>query len=89
MGRRIIITRKPPTTYSFTLVFAGEFEELTDELSDALFESGCDDSHVTLRDNVLRIAFDRQAPSFRIALLSAIAAVERTGFGLELSRVEP
>lgn len=81
--------RKPLTTYSFTLVFAGEVEELTGELTDALFEAGCDDSHVSLRDGVLRIAFDREAPSFRVALLSAIADVERSGFGLELGRVEP
>lgn len=82
-------TRKPLTTHSFTLVFSGEFEELSRELLDALFEAGCDDSHVSLREGVLRIAFDREAPSFRVALLSAINDVERSGFGLELRRVEP
>ena len=81
--------RKPLTTYSFTLVFAGEFEELSDELLDALWEAGCDDSHVSISECVLRIAFDREAPSFRIALLSAIADIERSGLGLELARVEP
>ena len=83
------IVRTPLATHSFTLLFAGEFETLRPELMDALFEAGCDDSHVSLRDGVLRIAFDRDAPSFRVALLSAIADVERLGFGLELARVEP
>ncbi len=73
-------TRKPLTTHSFTLVFADKFEELPRELLDALFEAGCDDSHVSLRDGALRIAFDREAPSFRVALLSAIADVDRSGF---------
>src|SRR4051794_3176526 len=44
--------RKPLTTYSFTLVFADQFEELPGELLDALFEAGCDDSHVSLREGV-------------------------------------
>ena len=30
------------------------------------------------------IAFSREAPSFRVALLSAIADVERAGVGIEL-----
>jgi len=85
----VTTVRKPLATYSFTLVFAGQFEALDTDLLDALFEAGCDDSHVSLSQDVLRIAFDREAPSFRIALLSAIADVERTGFGLELARVEP
>jgi hypothetical protein len=85
----ITTVREPKTTYRFILVFAGEYDSLSSELLDALFEAGCDDSHVSLSENVLRIAFDRDAPSFRIALLSAIADVERAGVGLELARVEP
>jgi hypothetical protein len=82
-------TRLPLVTHSFTLVFAGEFASIPTEFLDALFDAGSDDSHVSIREGVLRIAFDREAPSFRIALLSAIADVERAGFGLELARVEP
>jgi hypothetical protein len=82
-------THKPGLkTFDFTLVFAGEFEELSDELVDAIFEAGCDDSHVWLSDCVLRIGFSREAPSYRIALISAIADIERAGLGLELAAVE-
>jgi hypothetical protein len=80
---------EPRTTYSFTLVFDGEFEELSDELLDAVWEAGCDDSSVWLSECVLRITFDREAPSFRVALVSALADIRRTGLGLELARVEP
>lgn len=79
----------PVPLYRFTIVLANECGELPREMLDALFEAGCDDSLVSLRDGALRIAFDREAPSFRIALLSAIADVKRSGFGLELGSVEP
>jgi hypothetical protein len=81
-------TRKALKTYHFTLVFAGEFDELTDELEDAVWEAGCDDSHISLRECVLRIGFDREAPSYWAALLSAVADIERTGLGLELAAIE-
>jgi hypothetical protein len=81
-------SKRPLATYSFTLVFAGEFEDLTDEMLDAIWEAGCEDSHVSLSQCTLRIAFDREAPSFLIALLSAITDIERTGLGLEVARVE-
>jgi hypothetical protein len=74
--------------YPFTLVFAGECGDLPDEFLDAIYEAGCDDSHVSISDRVLRIAFDRVAPSYRVALTSAIADIERAGVGLELIRVE-
>lgn len=75
-------------TYSFTLVFAGEFDDLPDEFVDAVYEAGCDDSHISVSNGILRIAFDRAAPSYRVALTSAIADIERAGVGLELIRVE-
>ncbi|MEO6807718.1 MAG: hypothetical protein ABI353_01215 [Isosphaeraceae bacterium] len=83
------LTRVPLATFSFSLVFDGIIEDLTEELLNTLFEAGCDDAHVGVREGVLRITFDRESPSFRIALISAIADVERAGVGLELVRVEP
>jgi hypothetical protein len=77
--------RKP---YGFTLVFADPIDDLSQEFADAIFESGCGDSHISLREGRLRIYFDREAPSFCAALTSALAEIERTGFGLELTRVE-
>ncbi|HWE36096.1 MAG TPA: hypothetical protein VG406_05935 [Isosphaeraceae bacterium] len=81
-------TRTACATYSFTLVFAGEYHDLSEEVVDAIFEVGCDDSHISICEGVLRIDFDREAPSYRIALTSAIADIERAGVGLELIRVE-
>ena len=75
------------SAHHFSLYFAGEHHELSRELLDAIHEAGCDDSHVGTCDGVLRIAFDREAPSFREALTSAIADVEKADLGLILSRV--
>ena len=82
------LTKGDLKTYSFTLVFAGEFDDLSDQVVDAIREAGCEDSHILLREGVLRISFDRQAPSYRVALYSAIADLEKTGLDLELERVE-
>jgi hypothetical protein len=82
------LTKKALKTYGFTLVFAGEFDELPDEVVDAVWEAGCDDSTISLCDQVPRIAFDREAPSYWLALLLAIADIERTGLGLELAAIE-
>jgi hypothetical protein len=81
-------TRKPQETYPFTLILSG-VSELTDELQDALFESGCDDALLGTRDGVVYLDFDREASSFREAVLSAIADVERAGVGARVVRVEP
>lgn len=80
--------KQPLATYSLTLVLGGEFDELSDGLLNAIWEAGCEDSHVSLREGTLRVSFDREAPSFLVALLSAITDIERTGLGLEVVRVE-
>lgn len=82
------LVRKSLRTYRFTLVFAGEFDELTDEFADAVWEAGCEDSHIALSHHELRITFDRAAPTYWAAVLSAVAAIERTGLGLELAAIE-
>ncbi len=82
-------TKRTLVTHQFTLVFAGRLDDLTSVVLDALYEAGCDDALVGLREGVPVIDFARQAPSFRVALQSAIADVERAGVGLELIRVEP
>ena len=78
--------REARPTHTFTLVLAG-VRELTDALEDTLFEAGCDDALLGTRDGVVYLDFDREAPSFREALLSAIAEVETAGF--KVARVEP
>ena len=81
--------RPPQPTHDFTLVYPGSLEDLTDDGVDALYEAGCDDALVGSSEGFIRIHFDRESPSFRIALISAILDVERSGLNLELIRVEP
>jgi len=79
---------KPQPTFAFRLVFSGA-SEITTEIENGLFEVGCDDATIHSSGGVVSVSFDREAPSFRIALLCAILDVERAGVGLELARVEP
>lgn len=64
-------------THHFTLIVDGA--DLQDEaVVDRLFESGCDDGLVGCVDGTQFIDFDREAASLDDAVLSAVAAVERT-----------
>lgn len=82
--------RKRPAqpVLQFTFRYAGAFEDVSEDLLDALCEAGCEDCVVGVTEGVLRITFSREAPNFRIALLSALADVELTGLDLVLAAVE-
>jgi hypothetical protein len=67
-------------TCEFTLILSG-LSEVTDEMTDALLEAGCDDALVGTRDGVVFLDFSREADSLRVAILSAIADVEKAGIG--------
>ena len=69
--------------YGFTLILSKP--DVTDEETDALYESGCDDSSVLIRDGAALIQFDRDAPTLEQAIMSAIQDVE--GAGLQVARV--
>ena len=56
-------------TYEFALILAGA-PELTDDLCDALFAAGCDDSSPSQSCGVTRIIFDREADSLETAIRS-------------------
>ena len=75
-------------TYDFTLILAG-VPELTDEVTDALFEAGCDDATVGQREGAVFLDFTREAKSRTEAIQSAIAAVEGAGIGARVVRVGP
>ena len=75
------------STYQFSLVLAG-FSELSDEIEEALFQAGCDDALLGIREGTPFLDFDREAPSALEAVLSAIEAAERVQ-GVEVSRVGP
>lgn len=75
-------------THSFTLLLEGP-NPIAPENLDRLFEAGCDDATFGERDGVYFADFDRTAPSFAEALVSAITQVEKAVPGLRAVRVEP
>ena len=71
--------------HHFTLIVDGP--DLQDDAHiDRLFEAGCDDGTVGRADGIQYIDFDRDAPSFDEAVLSAVTDVERVA-GAEVVRV--
>ena len=58
------------------------------DLEDALFESGCDDATLTVRNRVAYLEFDRQAPSLDAAIRSAIRDVKRANPRLSIVAAE-
>ncbi len=75
-------------THEFTLVYTG-VEDFTDEFINAMYEAGCDDALIGMRDGFFFADFSRNSPTFREALISAIEDIERSGQPLQLIRVEP
>lgn len=57
------------------------------EMSDAIFEAGCDDSTPGVSCGVVFVDFDREAKTLREAIESAVADVEKSGY--HVARVEP
>ncbi|NLY01272.1 MAG: hypothetical protein GXY83_34715 [Rhodopirellula sp.] len=53
--------------------------ELTDELAEAIYGSGCDDGSLFCSCGVVQIGFDREAESLEDAIRSAIADVQKAG----------
>lgn len=64
--------------YDFVLIVGG-IHELTDEIANTLFESGCSDATVSMNYGNLYIEFSRKSPSFIDAVLSAIGDVRKAG----------
>jgi hypothetical protein len=77
-----------PKTYPFTLFLKGA-DVLSDQSLEALFEAGCDDATLGVRDGAQYAAFDREAESFGEALSSAIDDVATALPGVSIVRVEP
>ncbi len=64
------------------LVLKG-LDDISEELADALFEAGCDDSTPGVFFGVPHIDFDREADSLEAAIRSAIADVQKAGCVVE------
>ncbi len=74
-------------THEFRLVLGG-VADLSDDVLNALFEAGCDDATPCLRVGRVYLSFDREAPSFRAAVLSAISDVHRAGIGATVTAID-
>jgi hypothetical protein len=73
--------------HEFTLILAGI--DLSDEVLDRLYEAGCDDALLGVRDGVVFADFARQADSLLHAVLSAAGDVKRADVGATVVHVEP
>ena len=73
--------------YNFVLVLAG-VSNLSQKAEDALFEAGCDDSTICVRDGRVFLTFARMAPSLKDAVLSAIRDVRKANIGAWVERVD-
>ena len=73
--------------YEFTLVLKGA-PELTEEIADRLFESGCDDGSPGTCDGVFSIDFHRTASTLEEAINSAIGNVKSAGYEVERVEIE-
>ncbi|OHB65875.1 MAG: hypothetical protein A2V70_13530 [Planctomycetes bacterium RBG_13_63_9] len=71
--------------YEFTLILKGRLE-MSEEITDALFEAGCDDGTPGTCEGVFSIDFHREANALEEAIRSAIADVNSAGY--EVQRVE-
>jgi hypothetical protein len=72
--------------YDFQLVL-GAVTVMTEEIADALYAAGCDDSTPFSSRGVAAVGFTREAPNLEEAVRSAIADVNKAG--LTVARVEP
>ena len=75
------------TTWEFTVMLAG-VNEITPELADALYESGCDDGTAGSSCGIATVSFARDAPSLEEAIRSAIADIQRAGVRIECVQIE-
>ena len=74
--------------YDFTLVLAPG-TELTDELVEALYESGCDDGSPGSRAGVVWVTLHREDESLEKAIRSGIADVQKAGCHVARVEIEP
>ena len=70
-------------TYGFTLILAGVWDDLTDDMMGKFLGAGCDDGTPGLCEHRLSVIFSREADSAEEAILSAIRDVRAAGFDVE------
>jgi hypothetical protein len=73
--------------YEFALLLGG-IPELTTDVEDALFKAGCDDATLSIQYGAARLEFTRSAASMKVAILSAIGDVYRSGLNVSVLLVD-
>lgn len=74
-------------SYNFTLILEGDVT--SDDVLDRLFDAGLDDATFAESDGTPIAEFDREAPSFEEAVVSAIEDIEGAAPELRVVRVAP
>ena len=81
------IAETAKSVHHFELVYRAPFEAY-DDIEGAIAAAGRFDVFIGWSEGAYRLGFAREAPSFRAALISAIADVECLGLDLVLVDVE-
>ena len=66
------------STFHFTITLEG-LSDISEELTDRLFEAGCDDTLLRCCDGVVYLDFDRDANSLADAVGSAVRDITAAG----------
>jgi hypothetical protein len=74
--------------YIFALILSPG-TELTDQLVEDLYESGCDDGSPGSRGNVVMVTLHREAESLEQAIRSGIADARKAGCRIARVEIEP
>ncbi len=75
-------------SYNFSLLISHPTVD-EDTAADMLYRAGCDDALYSVSGGLHEVEFDREAPSFQSAILSAIKDVKQAGVGSRVFRVLP
>lgn len=73
--------------YNFTLTLSGITLETAGH-EDALFAAGCDDALLSYYGKAIYLEFERDAPSLKRAIASAIRDIEGAGIGARVESVD-
>jgi len=68
--------------HDFTLILSG-VDVMTEDLSNRLYEAGCDDGSPYSSQGVAGVRFHRQAATLEEAIRSAVADVAQAGLAVE------
>jgi len=67
--------------YQFTLHVAG-LDPASDSYENALYDAGCGDALIAVVEGHMSLDFAREAPSYEMAVASAVLDVQRAGVEL-------